>query len=207
MNIWLLGNIIFSLISPVAYSNSMLLHKAKPHKVTRLIVWLASIAGVLGILHNANYAAVVFAIIFFVRASYILLMSLKYGVSDVTKLDKSCLLLGIFAIILYILTGNGLVTILLGISADLIGFIPTFVKSYYKPVSEDPMFFAIECLASLFGLIAIGTFQIGIIFPLYMLICDLFVLGLIFRKKLVSIMKPYTTVRFIKTISIYNTKI
>lgn len=206
MNIWLLGNIIFSLISPISYSKSMMHHKAKPHRVTRLIVWFASIAGVLGVLHTANYAAFIFAFLFYLRASYILLMSLKYGTAGSTTLDKSCLTIGILALILYFITGNGLLTILLGISADLIGFIPTYVKTYNKPFSEDPVFFIIECVASLFGLIAIGSFQIGILFPFYMLICDLFVLALIYRQKLMSNIRPYFNIRFSKIISLYGTK-
>lgn len=185
MNIWIIGTLIFSVISPISYTKSMLRGKSKPHRVTRLIVWLASIAGILGVLQNANLAAQVFAFIFFARATYLLIMSFIYGVGGATKLDKSCLVIGILALILYGITGSGLLAIAFGLLADLIGYIPTFVKTYHNPSSEDPTFFALEGLAALFGIIAVGSLQLGIIFPVYFFLCCAVILLLIYRKKLV----------------------
>ncbi len=164
----------------------MLANKAKPHRVIRLIVWLASVAGILGVLYSANLSAQIFAIIFFVRATYLLLMSFRYGVGGATKLDKSCLVIGIIALFAYFYTGSGLLAVTLGILADLIGYIPTFVKTYHQPESEDPSFFAIEGLASLFGVIAVGSIQVGILFPIYFVLCSAFILILIYRKKIFS---------------------
>lgn len=187
MNIWILGTLILSLISPISYTKSMLRGKAKPHRVTRLIVWLVSAAGILGVLHLANFAAQVFAFIFLARATYLLIMSFFHGVGGVTKLDKTCLFIGIIALVAYVVTGSGLLAVLLGIVADLIGYIPTFVKTYHNPSSEDPTFFAIEGLASFFGVVAVGSIQVGIIFPIYFVLCCVGVLGLIYRKKLFTI--------------------
>src|SRR6266702_2946430 len=184
MNIWIVANLIFSLNSPISYTKSMLRHKAKPHRVTRLIVWLASFAAVLGILHKANFAAEVFASIFFVRATYLLVMSFIYGVGGTTKLDRVCLAIGILALIAYFVTGNGLIAILLGILADLICFIPTYVKIFYHPNSEDPTFFTIEGFAALCGVIAVGSVQLGILFPIYIVLCNIIILILIYRKRL-----------------------
>jgi hypothetical protein len=164
----------------------MLRNQAKPHRVTRLIVWLTSFAAVLGILHNANFAAQAFAIIFFARATYLLVMSFIYGVGGATKLDQVCIVIGILALITYIFTGSGLLTIILGIFADLIGFIPTFVKTFHHPSSEDPTFFTIEGFAALFGVIAVGSLQQGILFPVYIVFCNITVLALIYRKRFIS---------------------
>jgi hypothetical protein len=161
----------------------MLLGKSKPHRVTRIIVWLASIAGILGVLQNANLAGQVFALIFFARATYLLIMSFIYGVGGATKLDKTCLVIGVLALVLYFITGSGLVAVLFGILADVIGYIPTFVKTYHDPSSEDPTFFTIEGFAALFGVIAVGSLQVGILFPVYFVICSFTVVFLIYRKK------------------------
>lgn len=184
MNIWIICNLIFSLISPISYTKSMIQHRAKPHRVTRLIVWLASLTGIIGVLHNANIAAQIFAFIFFARATYLLVLSFIFGVGGSTQLDISCLIIGIIALILYVLTGSGLLAVLLGISADLIGWIPTFVKTYHKPSSEDTTFFAIEGLASLFGVLAVGSIQVGILFPIYFVFCSFTLLVLMYRKKI-----------------------
>ncbi len=162
----------------------MLAGKAKPHRVTRLIIWLASIAGVLGILHSTNMPGKIFAFIFLARASYLLFMSVIYGVGGFAKLDLYCLGVGAVAVVSYALTRNGILAISLGIIADVIGYIPTFVKTYHHPGSEDPTFFAIEGLASLLGVFAIWQLRADILFPLYFTLCSVLMVTLIYRKKL-----------------------
>lgn len=162
----------------------MLAGKAKPHKVTRLIVWLASVAGLLGVLHSSNAAGIVFASIFFVRASYLLAMALVYGTGGASRLDKSCLGIGVAALVAYVATGNGLLAISFGILADLLGYIPTFVKTWHHPTSEDPLFFGIESLASLLAIVAIWELRPDILFPIYFFVCGATVVALIYRKQL-----------------------
>lgn len=184
MNYWIIGTLLLSLVSPISYTKSMLAGKSKPHRVTRLIVWLASVAGLLGVLHSSNLAGKIFALIFLTRATYLLIMALLYGVGGTTKLDRICLVLGIVAIMAYLITKNGLLTISLGVLADLIAYIPTFVKTYHKPKSEDPLFFSIEFVASLFGIFAIWQWKADILFPIWFAISCLVVLALIYRKEL-----------------------
>lgn len=184
MNYWIIGTLVLSLISPISYTKSMFAGKAKPHRVTRLIVWLASFAGILGVLHSTNRAGQIFALIFLARATYLLGMSFKYGVGGTSKLDKYCLGLGILALVAYATTHNGLLTISLGILADVIGYIPTFVKTYHKPDSEDPLFFTIEGVASLLGVFAVWELRADILFPIYFTVCSAAVVFLIYRKKI-----------------------
>jgi hypothetical protein len=187
MNPWIIGTLILSLISPIFYTKSMLAGKSKPHKVTRLIVWFAAVSGVLGILHSSNMAGIIFACIFFARASYLLVMALIYGTGGASPLDKWCLVIGILALIVYAVTRNGLLAISFGILADLIGYIPTFVKTWHKPDSEDPTFFVIEGLASMLAVIAIWQLRVDILFPIYFVLCSAAVVLLIYRKKLLQI--------------------
>jgi hypothetical protein len=183
MTFWIIGTVVLSLISPISYTRSMLAGKSKPHRVTRLIVWLASVAGVLGILGSDNLAGQIFAGIFLARASFLLFMAFKYGVGGTTKLDLTCLIFGVLALLAYATTKNGLLTISLGILADVIGYVPTFVKTYRQPDSEDPLFFGIEGLASLFGVFAVWQLRADILFPIYFTLCSALMLGLIYRKK------------------------
>jgi hypothetical protein len=184
MNLWIIGTLVLSLISPISYTKSMVAGKTKPHRITRLIVWLASVAGLLGVLHSTNTAGIIFAAIFFARASYLLVMSLIYGVGGASKLDKSCLVIGLVALAAYVITGSGLLAISFGVLADVIGYIPTFVKTWHKPNSEDPLFFAIEGVASVLGVFAIWQPRVDILFPLYFTACAAVMLALIYRKQL-----------------------
>lgn len=184
MNHWILATLILSLVSPIFYTRSILAGKAKPHRVTRLIVWLASITGILGVLHSTNLAGIIFAVIFLTRATYLLILSWLRGVGGASRLDRTCLGIGLLALAGYVVTGSGLVAISLGILSDLIGYIPTFVKTWHKPESEDPTFFIIEGIASLLGVIAIRQFRVDILFPLYFVLCSAVVVALIYRRKL-----------------------
>lgn len=187
MNVWIILTLVLSLISPYFYTKSMLAKKAQPHRVTRLIILLASITGVLGVLGSDNLSGVIFAGIFFARAVYLFVMSIFYGTGGASRLDRSCLTVGVVALVAYAMTGNGLLAVALGILADLIGYIPTFVKTWKKPKSEDPTFFAIEGLASLCAIIAISEPKVDILFPIYFAVCCAVVLFLIYRPKLMKI--------------------
>lgn len=189
MNRWIVGTLILSLISPIFYSKSIFTHKAKPHKVTRLIVWLASIAGVLAVVHSNNIAGKIFAGIFMARASYLLVLSLMYGVGGTSKLDKFCLAIGLLALVIYVVTGSGLLAVSFGVLSDLIGYVPTFVKTWHEPTSESPTFFMIEGLASFLGVLAIWQLRVDIILPVYFVLCSVAVVVLIYRKKLSSIFR------------------
>lgn len=181
MHFLILGTIALSLISPISYTRSMLARRSRPHRVTRLIVWLASVAGLVGLSGTTSLAAQIFAGIFFARATYLLAMSFPFGTGGHSRLDLACLTCGIAALISYVITGNGALAIALGIIADLIGYVPTFVKTYRDPKSEDPLFFALEGGAALLGVIAVGSWQVGIAFPIYFVLCSALVLALIFR--------------------------
>jgi hypothetical protein len=185
MNYWILGTLILSLISPIFYSKSIFAGKSKPHKTTRFIVWLASIAGVLAVVHSDNLAGKIFAAIFLARATYLLVLAGIYGVGGTSRLDYVCLATGILALILYVVTGSGLLAISFGVLSDLIGYVPTFVKTWHHPSSESPAFFAIEGLASLLGVLAIRQLRVDIVLPLYFVLCSATVVSLIYRRKIV----------------------
>jgi hypothetical protein len=189
MKFWIIGTLVLSLISPIFYSKSIFARKSKPHKVTRLIVWLASISGMLAVIHSNNVAGKIFAAIFLARATYLLVLAAIYGVGGVSKLDKSCLAIGIVALVIYAATRNGLLAIMFGVLSDLIGYIPTFVKTWHEPTSESPTFFAIEGLASLLGVLAIWQLRVDVILPVYFVLCSAAVVALIYRKKFVRLFK------------------
>lgn len=189
MNIWIFCSLILSIVLPIFYTKSMLAGKAKPHRTTRLIVLLTATAGFLGVIHSPNLAGVIFAVILLIRSTYLFVMACIYGLGGTTRLDKYCLIIAIIALGLYFTTGNGLLAITFGILADSIGYLPTFVKTWHKPKSEDPAFFIIECFASLFALFAIWEIRPDILFPLYFLSSSVSLVILMYRKQILRRIK------------------
>lgn len=164
----------------------MLKGKAQPHRVTRLVILLAAITGVIGVIGSDNLSGIIFAGIFLARAGYLFIMSMFFGIGGSSTLDKTCLFVGILAIGAYAVTGSGLLAVCLGLLADIIAYIPTFVKTWKKPDSEDPTFFAIEGVAALTAIIAISEPKVDILFPIYFFVCCVVVLLLIYRPKLMK---------------------
>lgn len=188
INPWIIATLILSLISPVFYTKSMLKGNAKPHRVTRFVILLAAIAGILGVVGTSNLSGLIFAGIFLARASYLFGMSLIFGVGGASLLDKICLAIATLAVLIYFVSGSGLWAILFGILADLVGYIPTFVKTWRHPRSEDPMFFGIEAIAAFTAIAAISEARVDILFPIYFVLSAGTVVTLIYRKELMKIL-------------------
>lgn len=67
---------------------------------------------------------------------------------EISKLDLSCGALAIAGLVLWLITGTGNLAIFFSILADGIAAIPTVIKSYHKPETENPNVFlgsGIDC--------------------------------------------------------------
>lgn len=186
MNPWIIGTLVLSIMSPISYTKSMLKGETKPHRVTRLVILLASMSGFLAVMGSSNISAVIFAGIFLARAIYLFVMSLIYGVGGTSKLDITCLVVGVLALVAYVTTQNGLLTIALGVLSDFIGYVPAYVKTYKDPKSEEPLFYLLEGIAAIFGAIAVGELSVGIVLPVYFAVSCVIMLALIYRKQLIK---------------------
>ncbi len=180
MNILTTIFVTLSVVSPISYTWRTLKGTVRPHRVTRLVVWVASLTSLIVTLGSENSSGKLFGIVFFARATFLLLLALKYGAGGRTKLDIYCLVIGVVGVLVS-LTGNGLAGILLALVADVVGYIPAIVKTYKDPRSEEPIFYILEFFAALSIVISIGDLSVDIIMPLYFVASCVVMLGLIYR--------------------------
>ena len=160
----------------------MLQGSTKPHRVTRLVVWVASLTGLIAVLNSSSSTGKLFAVIFFIRATYLLGMSLKYGVGGRSRRDILCLALSLIGIVLAF-ASYGLIGVMFAVLADIIGYVPAYIKTYKDPSSEEPYFYILEALAATVALIGIGKFKVDVIMPVYFVVSNITMLGFIRRKK------------------------
>jgi len=101
----------------------------------------------------------------------------------INKVDIICGALSLFGLILWILTGVGNVAIALCILADLMAAIPTVVKAYHSPESEDYLVYLATTIASVITLLTIKNWNFQTFgYSLYVfLICILFVVLIKFK--------------------------
>jgi len=101
----------------------------------------------------------------------------------ITKLDIACGGISVLGLMLWVLTGVGNVAIFFSIIADLTAALPTVVKSYYNPESENYLVYLATTIASAIILLTIKEWNFQTYgYPLYVfVICIVFVLLIKFK--------------------------
>lgn len=101
----------------------------------------------------------------------------------ITRLDIACGVLSLIGIALWFVTQVGNVAIFFALIADALAAIPTIVKAYRYPETENDSVFVFGTINAVIGLLAISTWTFEYYgFPLYLLIVNaLFVLLIRFK--------------------------
>lgn len=110
----------------------------------------------------------------------------------ISKLDILCGVLSALAIVLWVATGSGLYAIGLGIIADILASIPTVVKSFNFPESENFVIYRNAMIGATITLLTIDEWTFAIFaFAIYIVLINLllvllikFKFGLLIKKKL-----------------------
>ena len=95
------------------------------------------------------------------------------GTKNVTTSDTICLIGALVALSFYILLHNPLLSIILVSIIDLIGFIPTFRKSYTEPQTETASTYIISAFSSLLAVGALLDYSlITMLYPTTLILTD-----------------------------------
>lgn len=185
-NFVILGAFI-NLLGGISYIKDTLQGKAKPNRVSwglwfvvAMIAFSAEISQGVGIQALTTFM-VGFAPLLIFLASFVN----KKAYWKITKFDLLCGALSIIGIILWQITKMGNLAILFAIFADFMAGLPTIIKSYSFPETEN----WIEYMSSTISVtIAIFTFKSWTFayyaFPLYIFFYDLIVLIFLAKPKL-----------------------
>lgn len=86
----------------------------------------------------------------------------------ITTLDIVCLATALIGIVFWLVIQQPLISIILLMSIELIGFIPTLIKGWEKPYEDSASLWGINSLRHIAGLIAIENYNlVTIINPLF----------------------------------------
>ena len=110
--------------------------------------------------------------------------------AKVTRLDVACAVLSVAALAMWAITGKGDVAIAFAILSDLFAAIPTLEKARRAPQSESPKAFVGGVLGAAITLLTIPRGQwvfANFAFPLYILLIDATLTGLILRPRAVAL--------------------
>lgn len=140
--------LLLALVAYVPYIRDILKHKTKPHAFSWL-TWsvLASIAFSVQILHDGGPGSWMMG--FTACATLLIfLLSLHYGEKNILFVDWVSLGFAGIALLLWVLTDQPLLSVILISCIDAIGgFFPTFRKSISKPHEETAVIYLIYAVS------------------------------------------------------------
>ena len=97
-----------------------------------------------------------------------------------TSFDLICGLMSLAAVVLWAITGKGLVALVLSVVADFFAAVPTITKSYRVPASESGYPFLLGVVAALITLLTITEWTLAnSTFGVYVLFTDGLIAGLV----------------------------
>jgi len=179
-----------SLLGYIPYIKNTLTSKTKPHGFSWLIWGLITGMEFFGqIVGHAGAGAWVTG----VSASiciFIAFLGLRKGNLEITRIDRMSFIAAMIAIGLWLITNEPLLSILLGILIDALGFIPTFRKSFVHPFQETIITWFLNGLKFVFALFAFEKFTLlSAIYPVYLVLGNwtLVLLLLIRRRQIKNI--------------------
>ncbi len=142
------------------YIRDMLKGKTKPHVyswfiwgfVTMLVFFFQFNAGA-GAGSWLTLSAGLVCLLIFVLAFW-------HGTKDITRLDTAFLILALVAVGLWIITKQPLISVILLVAIDMLGFIPTIRKSWNKPYTETLFSYGLNTFRFAIGLYALETYTV-----------------------------------------------
>lgn len=163
-----------SFLAFVPYVLSTLQGKNRPNRAT-WIIWTA-----VGVSLLASYAASGARETVWVAAAnllaflFVLALSVKYGVGGWKVLDVCCLIGAALGFLLWWWFDSPLPTLYSGLFIDLVGAVPTLVKAWKEPESEDLLAWVLFFIANALNLLAIKEWSVVMAsYPVYMVFITL----------------------------------
>jgi hypothetical protein len=184
-NFVFVGAVIYALGS-IGYLRDTLRGTVKPNRVTWFI-W--TIAPLLAFFAQIGEGVGLHQSLLTFMAGFIPLLILtasffnKKAYWKLGRLDIICGVLSILGLVWWLFSGTGLIAIILAIIVDFIAAVPTIIKGWKFPETENWVFFFVNAISAGITLLTITVWNYEtFLFPLYIfIICVLFTLIIKFK--------------------------
>jgi hypothetical protein len=152
---------LLAFVGNIPYLIDVIKQKVKPHPYTwfvwtivSCIVFFGQLARGAGVGAIPTAAAEIFTVIIF-------LFSLRYGFKHVTRTDTIFLIIALLGIIPWIITKDPTVSVIIAVSIDFIGFMPTLRKTWQHPETEMPLLYSMNVLRHILMLFSLQAYNIA----------------------------------------------
>lgn len=156
--------VIISIAGYIPYIREVIQGKTIPHVFTWFVWTLgAAIAWALQVSGGAGVGSwVAFSIM--VMSAFIFIVGLRHGNKDITLSDTLFLISSLFALGLWLVAKQPMLSIILVVSTDLLAFVPTIRKTWKKPYSESLLSYKLNSLGHGVNLLALQQYSIVTLF-------------------------------------------
>jgi hypothetical protein len=141
------------------YFRDIFLKKTKPHAYTWLIWTITQGTGAAGLLYGKGGWGVIALIIGTVFVFFIFLLSFKYGTRNITKGDAIILIVALLAIVVWWQLHSPLFAVFMVSAIDVLGYIPSFRKTFEEPWTETSISWAAFILANILSILALSKYN------------------------------------------------
>ena len=156
--------------------------------MTRFLILVFSAIYVISLFVQGDRNAIWLALVSLISTLVIFLLSIKKGMGGFAKLDIIVLVIVVFSIIVWKITNNPVLGLTMSLVADLTSYIPTFVKVWKFPETEEWKFYASVVLANFLNLLSISNYTFSkIILQSYLLgVNATIILIIVFRERILK---------------------
>ena len=162
MDIKLIIGILATIIGISAflpYIKDTLLKKTKPHSFTWLIWLLTQGIAVTALWIGGGGIGAVTLTVGTVFVGMVFLLSLRHGTKDITRGDTVVLITALLAIVVWWQLDNPVLSVVMVSIIDVLGFIPSYRKSYKDPWSETTRAWILYIVANVLAIFALREYN------------------------------------------------
>lgn len=174
----------FLLISPIAYAVSIVRGKSRPHRLTRLALMAAMLLSFISALGaHANVGTLVVTGIAATQGVVIFALSLWRGMGGQSLFDWTCFIAALVGLAAWQLSGSAIVGMWFAVFADLVAYIPAFVKTWRHPHTEEHWFYSLSAVGVTLSLVAYPL-SAASAFQVYLVLASLVMIFCIYHRQI-----------------------
>ena len=176
--------LMLNVLGYIPYIRDIFKGIVKPHRMTWGI-WtiLTTITAVNQIANHGGYSS-----LFFISTTVLVtttfILSLKFGVGGFSKIDLTCLLFATLLLIYWVGLKDTRISTLIAVNIDVIGFLPTLIKTYKHPETETYPQWLLAGIAGLLTTLIVPKLDWAIIiYPAYIFIFNFIIVSIKFLRE------------------------
>lgn len=141
------------------YLRDIFLKKTKPHAYTWLIWTITQGTAVAGLWYGKGDWGSLALSVGTVFVFIVFLLSLKYGTRNITKSDTVILIAALLAVVVWWQLHSPWLAVLMVSVIDVLGFLPSFRKTFEEPWTETATSWTAFSLANILSILALNEYN------------------------------------------------